>query len=485
MRKETQLKLALAIGLQPDHKLIQSAKNSQNLANEFMESSKFTKEIFAPSETGVSFFNNAEVWPAMPRIVAALKKSGETIKAYDFLQKRDGGNTLVEYAEKFDAFKYLFAAENWKDNLEEMEKLWFGASERHRRNFDFWAQYHEAAKLSNITLRESVIASAGMEVDAAIEQMLNGHAHIVDSNLKKDGKALSKEDLFLIDSRGRTLSEDKRLWDQFEKLVQILKNNGDKLSLEDFERTRAGNKSLFESAIQNARVTEIFKPSVWKGRIGDMFSLYYRLHDDKKEAVDIQSLVTDLEDYEFSHLVDVENGMDAAALTTAHRVKTSIPIKPAFNIYPLGLQKTWHNIWSLDTNRQNSLPDIGIEDLRKVHGPLDQTCLHAATRFGFIEVAIDMLKERNEWFAPDDITVRKNDQPSVLDILVKQDKVGLIMDPKHYVGTKERRDHMIKLWQALPDSHKKEYDIDNMLTQLNRLNLRHAAQHRKGGAPKP
>jgi hypothetical protein len=59
------------------------------------------------------------------------------------------------------------------------------------------------------------------------------------------------------------------------------------------------------------------------------------------------------------------------------------------------------------------------------------------------------------------------------------------MDPAHYVGSKERRDHMIKLWQALPDEQKKEYDIDNMLTQLNRLNLRHAALQRSVHTPKP
>lgn len=483
MKKETQLKLALAVGLDPKHALVQSATNSPHLAEEFMKNGGFTKEIFAPAESGVSFFNNKEVWPAMPRIIAALRANGETITADDFLQKRDGGNTMIEYAEKFGALKFLFAPKNWENNLEEMEKLWFGTTERFRKTFDFWSHYHEAAKLSNVTLRESVITSAGLDVNTVMEQILNGHAHIVDSALKKNGNGLSKNDLFLIDSHGKTVSEDKRLWDQFEKIAQIVKNNGETLTLDDFDRSRAGNKSLFESAVQQARVTEIFKPSLWKGRLGEMYSLYYRLHSDRKDAVDIQALVSDLEDYEFSHLVDIDKGMNAAALTTAHMVKTSIPTVPAFTIYPLGLQKTWHNIWGLDTSRKNSLPDIGIADLRKVHGPLGQTCLHAAARFGFIEVVIDMLKERGEWFAPDDLTVKKNDQPCVLDILAKQNKVALLLDPACYVGTKERRDHMIKIWQSLPDTQKKEHDIDQMLTQLNRLNIRHAAAQRN--APKP
>lgn len=485
MKKDTQLLLALAAGLELDHKLVTTAANSPALQDQFLASAKLTKEdVFSTAESGVSFFNNKEVWPLMPKLITQLRAQGETITAEDFTRKVDGGNTLIEYAEKFGELRAVFAAENWRDNLDEMEKLWFSTTPRFRKTFDFWPHYHEAAKLSAVKLREGVFAASGIDISEATENLLSGRAHIVDQELKKHGEALSKDDLFLLDVNGKTVTDNPRLWDSFDKIVTILANNGETLSIEDMKRERAGNPSLLESAVQKVRVASLFTKSVWKGQMGDMLSLWQEVPEDKRAAVDMPALLTALEDYEFAHLIDLDNGMSVAQLTSPHRV--AVHGGKDFDIRPLGLQQTWHNIWSLDDTQDNGLPPVGLDELRQPHGYYGLSCMHAAVRYGFAEVVVDMLQAKGEWFSADDLTDKRHEQPSILDLLVQQGKTDLVMDPANWVGSTQKRDDMIKIWQRLPKDTQDGYDIDGMLTTLNRLNLRARAAGRANvNQPRP
>ena len=494
MKKDTQFLLALASGLKPDHKLLQNMEASSRLREAFLAAAVLTKEdVFSSADSHVSFFNEAEVWPIFPRIVAHLRKNGETITAADFQTKIDGGNSLLSYAEKLGTLKFLFAAENWENNLDEMENLWFSASDNCRKLFDFWPHYHSAAKLSNIDLRESIVSQTGESVNTVMEQILNGHAHVVDKRLKDAGHKLTKGDLFLVDTLGKSLSKDKRLWDHFDGIIQILRNNGERLCLADFERERAGNRSLFDSALQNSRISTIFTSKIWRGRMGEMMALWDKVPDDKRSGVDMTALLTDLEDHEFSHLINLDEDMSIADLvkpqiiatrdndSTSSTTSIAPPqgeqsTKTSFEIRPLGLQAAWHNIWSLDnTSNESGLPPIGLDELRLPHGYFGQSCMFAATRYGFFEIVVDLLRAKNEWFNIDDITNKTGKHPSILDLLIKQEKVDLVMQPKDWTGSKEKRDDMIKLWQTLPKDVQKDYDIDKMLTTLNRLNLRAAA----------
>lgn len=478
MKKDTQLLLALAAGLSPDHKLVQTAENSHRLSSSFLKHAKLTKEdIFNTAESGTSFFNTAETWKIMPRLLRHLIDQGETITASDFTKKIDGGNTLLGYAEKFGTFSELFDPEVWQNNLDEMEKLWFEMQPKYRRTCDFWGYYQQAAALSGAEVRESVYKKASLNVDEAVKTITTGSVHRLDATLKQHGSAFSKQDLFLLDSEGKTPTASKDLLGNMDGILNVLKTNNEQITYQDMVRKRGDNPSLFEMAVQNVQISAAFTSQIWRGQMADMMALWEQVPEEKQKAVDIHSLLTDLEDHEFSHLVDLDQSMDRDTLTSSISVSSQYSKEPkSFEICVLGLQKTWHNIWSFDANGDNGLPNIDIEDLRLPHGYFKNSVMHAAVRYGFLEVVIDMVTAKNQWFSVDDLTDKKGGQLNILEMAAKQDKLGLIMDPARWVGSKERRDDMIKTWQRLPKDAQSDYDIDQMLVKLNRLNLRNAAR---------
>ena len=488
MTKEKQLLLAFACGVQPDHELVQKAANNNALSQSFLDKSAFKKsDLFSPTDSGVAFFDTPDIWPNLPNVLEHLIKNGAEINASDFLVQLNGRLTILELAEKHDTLNHLFDPKIWKNNLHEMEKLWFETQFSKRKNLSFNDYYCAVAELSGQSVREVTLKKMDLTPKKVNAYLANGQAKELDALLREKGDYLRKADIFLIDDEGQTAAAIGKFWEHADETLALLNKNGERLDYNDFFVARGNSKSLFEYGREHNSLNPLFNADMWLGRTEQMMRIWESLPDRNKNEINITRLVVDLEDSNYGHLVDLDNLPADFDLSAPHHPALSSPFQPdsPYIIRPLGLQKTWNNIWAIAPEAENGLPDVTLDDLRQTHGWFNNTCLHAAIQHGFYEVVVEMLNANDEWFNAQDLTDAPAGQQSILDILVEQGKVDLLMQPENWSGSKKRMDEMILVWNALPNSQKNKYDMNDILSTMNRINLRKAVKTReikgKGG----
>ncbi|GEM_PF-2935363 len=480
MKKEKQLLLALICGLDMDHKLIKTAGSTEALSDTLLRQSRLTKDdLFEASETGQVFFDHREVWPKLPAIIEKIKETGETIDASDFQKKPAGAGdkTILELAEKHDALVYLFHPRIWKNNLAEMEKLWFFTKKASRTNLDFTKLRQNIARDSGIQLREERLSYLGMPVGTLRTELREGAIEEVDSRLRMRGDRFRKEDLFLIDGDGETVLDNRRTWDSFDKIVATMQKHGDFFTAADLKSSRGDGKSALARAGEFDKLDKVFTPVLWKSRIDEMMALWDSVPLGQKSSVKINTVIAALEDDSFSDMIDPDKDVTLVGLINPHHPKLSTVRSEEgdYTIRPLGLQKTWHHIWDIEKALEARGEHIGLDHLRLPHGWFGQSCLHAAASYGFTEVVVDLLKKNGEWFSADDLLAKKTGHESVLDIISRQDKLDVIMKPELWLG---RADTLIKVWDTLPIAKQNKYDMEDMLSKINLLSLRQAARAR-------
>lgn len=482
MKKDKQLLLALICGLDVDHKLMKTAGSAEILSDSLLRQSRLTKDdLFAPSESGQNFFDFREVWPKIPAIIDKIRQSGEPVEAADFAKKLGGDKTILELAEKHEALVYVFHPQIWKNNLPEMEKLWFQTKKINRGNLDFGRLRQNVAQHSGIVLREDRLAQYGISAGLLRTNLREGEAADVDTRLKSRGDRLRKEDIFLIDGDGETVLDNSRTWDHFDKIASILQKNGEQFTAADFKFSRGDGKTPLARAGEFSKLDKVFSPALWKGRIDEMMALWDSVPTGQKSSVKIGAVVSALEDDSFSEMLDVTQDVTLAGLIKPHHptLKTLRTEEDDYTVRPLGLQKTWYNIWDVQKALDTRGETIDLDHLRLPHGWFGNSCLHAAANYGFTEVVVDMLRKNGEWFAAEDLLTKKDGQESVLEIITRQDKLGVIMKPELWLG---RAETLIKVWDALPTPKQSQFNMEDMLAKINLLGLRQAARARMGGA---
>lgn len=481
MKKDKQLLLALICGLDTDHKLMQTAGSAEVLSDALLRQSRLRKEdLFDTPESGENFFDHAEVWSKMPEIIAKIKESGDTIDADDFQKKNGGTSTILELAEKHDALIYLFHPKIWKGNLDEMERLWFFTKPASRTNLDFTKVRQNVASTSGITLREDKLASFGVPSGLMRTHLKEGEIEEVNNTLRAKGDRLRKEDLFLIDGSGETVLDTERTWSHFEKISEVIRGNGENFSRQDFLRSRGEGKTPLVRAAEAEALGKVFSTAIWEGRVDEMMALWDHVSDQHKKMVHIDAIVSILEDKQYSDLVDVDGEITAEFLNTPIRpdITEIRAIEEPYEIRPLGLQKTWHHFDAVFTALKERGETITLDDLRKPHGWHARSCLDAAIGYGFLEVVIDLLKDNDEWFTIEDLTeTNDSDHPSLLDTIIKHQKLDKLMAPELWVG---RADGLIQLWEKLPLDIKKDLDMEDTLQKINRMSLRQAVRRQQG-----
>ncbi len=129
------------------------------------------------------------------------------------------------------------------------------------------------------SLKQAIVASLTEHPDAQkyFQQALaQDPAQLMDVLAQK--QTLTKEDFFATDDQGKPFIDSVGAWKNFEKISEIIRLGGDKLTYEDFTRPiGSGTRSLLDSAKLNNGVAKVFTFEVWQGRYDEMEKLWYKL----------------------------------------------------------------------------------------------------------------------------------------------------------------------------------------------------------------
>jgi hypothetical protein len=326
----------------------------------------------------------------------------------------------------------------------------------------------------------------GMSNDIIKKLLLDGDVRKANDSLKAKGDHLKKEDVLRTDETGKTIFDVAVSWEHLDQIIAVLNENNDPLTQQDFLTSKGSGRTMMKRACDFTKLNKIFCAQNWEGRLDEMMALWDYVPEDKRSDVRIDALIVSIEDKTYSDMIDIDalDQMSLKALTTPtlpeiHSVRT---LESPYEIRPLGLQKTWHNIWAIEAALDQKGEAISIEDLRLTHGWFGDTCLQSAVNYGFLEVIIDRLRANGEWFNAKDLLDSEEGREDVLDIIIRQDKTDILMRAENWVGHPQL---LTQVWGELPESLKLKHRLQDILSDINILSLRQAARNaQKASAPK-
>ncbi len=102
------------------------------------------------------------------------------------------------------------------------------------------------------------------------------------------GEKLSKADFFTADDNGKFIIDTPGFWKNFDKVLEIVQQNGECFVAEDFYRPLNGKddgRTLLDSAAQHDGLAALFSAATWTGRYDDMERLWFHVSSENRKAL--------------------------------------------------------------------------------------------------------------------------------------------------------------------------------------------------------
>jgi len=467
--KAGQLVIALKCGMDSDHDIIkQSIEDADAFAESFLSSTKLEKsDLFGVIGTNDTFFRCDEVWNNLDAVVGFLRQNGVEITGSDFCNTPVlNEKTALDFAAEKRVLDKLFTPTIWKGHLAEMEKAWF-AIERNKRDFSaFKGLRREIADAGGEAVREDEFDRVNITIANLRRAVSDGEYKELNQKLESGGDHLRASDVLVPDEYGDHALDNLTAWNNFDKLLDELDKNDERLEVHHFLHNHHGRKSPLTEALSIEMGHKIFSVRMWRGRPQEMMALYEHVPVGERAKVPINKVLAELEDDLLSGVVKIKQGMKKGELTAA----LNYVAHDGAQVRGLSLKTVWENIEQVRGFLREGNESLSLEDLRITSGRHEESALLAAARFGKFDQVMDMLQESGEELALADLTARAAGEKNILEILTENQQLDTIVRPELWAHRTKDFHH---LWTVLPNSGREQLDYNDLVSRMNVIALRH------------
>jgi hypothetical protein len=294
---------------------------------------RLTKEdLFMPDFEGDTMFRHDRTWAAFPQIVSLLENAGQQFDVEDFLFKRGHKLSVIQRAAEHNALAHVFNEQVWKGRPADMVRLWNAmdpAPKSTGLGHDKFLKVLNAVEsdtygsLFKVDQRTSL---ADIKSPVAIE----GDVKIMPMGLKafwdnfdrvQDNLSSKKQGITVKDLRETTGFQKTPVLElaikngHLDKVVKIAETAKDSLTLQDFLNKDDNGLTLLQIISRQEQLDQLFKPSLWAGRIKDMTTLWAMVDFEDKTQVNWQEVLNE------TNLLTLQKGGKGASSPKIRRRK--------------------------------------------------------------------------------------------------------------------------------------------------------------------
>ncbi len=258
--------------------------------------------------------------------------------------------------------------------------------------------------------------------------------------LKDAGEIISKADFLAKDEKGNCFLAHERAWDNFHFIVDIVRENGEEFTAEDFLQISDDSyyrRPIIESISSHCKLDVVFDAHVWKGRFEEMENLWYYMPPAKRREItgddsgtiplNLKREVLDLpSNHKLREDELAEIGVDYKDIPNMFRQS---------GIFDAFLQKLYENNMSLKK-----------EDLLFVNREGDTMFHHAAAWSVYDKIMTTLKQGGEEFFGVEELTFKRGRKPSIIERAVQHGALDKVFTAKYWVG---REKEMLALWEKL------------------------------------
>ncbi len=448
-------------------------------------------------ENGENFLASEKAWDNFHYIVDIVRENGDEFTADDFLKLEDNSfykRPLIESMKSHQKMDKVFNAHVWKGRFEEMENLWYHIPPAKRK--EMTGDDSDAVPLdlkrevmgldTDTVLREDELKNIG--IDYRMISSMFDKSGAFDAFLQKltDNKMkLQIEDILFVGSEGDTIFHNAAAWSSYEKVVDILQQNGEKIGIEELTFKRGRKPSILERAAQHGMLNKVFEPRFWNGRPNEMMQVWDTLLPAQKtlKYKKFDEIVTEVENMSYSSLVSLhaENVTKEALLSPIISNDNNDGEKS--NVTPLGLSDTWKHMDVLMEGLEKRDEVIDVETLRMKSGILESSILMIAADSGCFDKVLNIVRNDSDSLQVQDFLDKNKNNTSLLKILIDKKELNKVFSPEVWVG---RSKEMKILWSNVPEKDKRQVDFEKVSRAVNQAGIRqmHANRKKRGGFKK-
>ncbi|HTK84762.1 MAG TPA: hypothetical protein VL625_06710 [Patescibacteria group bacterium] len=472
MEKAKQLALGQLLKLPDDHPIMKDLLTDPDTVA-LAQIAVIDKDDFfaAVDAEGKSFFDYVDTWAHMDEAITALREKGLDIKGSDFTVTVTGTKSPVALADDRDVLANLFTPVIWQGQYNAMLGAWFGLgySNPRKDKIDFVAVQEKVAATEGKTCRVAQLRDMGIDPGDMRSAVTSGDYAKVREKLAAKGDHFRREDVFLLDKWGDHTLDSSAGWKHFVEMWDELTKNGERLEIEDFLFGVPGRDTILKDAQDDSDgLKQMFTPRLWYGRADDVIKLHGMLSNESKAKVKLDEILEELISHDYA--VRVDNGQIAGRADLMEPLNAADRDKPDFHaVRPLGLKEVWDKIARVQDLLQAKGEALTLDDLRQKSGKHDDSCLLHAARYGNFDKVIAIMRAGGGELRVDELIEKDENGKSIVDHLASQDKLGLILEPRDWIG---RGQDLAKLWQVIPERARDKINFQELIGTLNTAGLR-------------
>lgn len=471
MSKAGQLTIALMCGLNHESTIVKKLLSEPaEIAPALRQGVPLSQDdLFEDIGIGENFFQQKEFWPNLPRVIAEIRASGNTVTPGDFFKKIvANGKTAANFAVENESLKHLFCPEIWEDKTREMEKAWFSIPKANREMKLFRDMRRAAAAVNGKEPREDALERMGVTLSMVRAASQGGNLHDIHKKLADAGDGLLIEDILLPDIDGDHALDTRSAWRNFKDTIDIFEKLGQKFEPWHFLHKHVGRSSPLDSAVEYGDADKIFNARVWRGRPQEMMELFRHVPVEKQGAIAIDTVLKEIEETAFGETLRIDDTLRKGQLTgilnaAAHNDSGAMPLRG------LGLKKTWDNIEQIRKTLDTCGEPLTLEDLRLTSGHNATPAFVTAASCGKFSAVMDILGKNGESLDVADLISKDKNGASLINVLTGRDEISQLVKPELWAN---RPADFKRLWAEMPSKAKDKVDYQDFVSQMNLIAMR-------------
>lgn len=303
----------IAVGLKTtDITKMNNLQHYQEVKGKFAAKGEVLKKehILLRDNEGDTMFYTEQAWDLYPVIAADLAKIGQRFEIDDLIRHVGRHSNLITRASERKRVHLIFTPEHWVDRLDDMLCLWNYVMPGWKNGLlagkEFDLAYATAESLTYGSLITADQITSAQDLLTPVNAGIDGQKPILPLGLKSVWENIDKINKSIKASEGRALTlDDLRQksggldytalmlavkFGQFDKVVEIARQSGQALTVDDFlAEDKHGNKLLGLLAERN-ELKQVFTPEIWAGRVNDMKQLWSTVRVSDQSQVDFQQV---------------------------------------------------------------------------------------------------------------------------------------------------------------------------------------------------
>lgn len=292
-------------------------------------------------------------------------------------------------------------------------------------------------------------------IDALLEEEIApGAEKVVVSFMRRQlaaaDESLTKDDVLSVADDGTHFLQNKRGWEIFGIVNQLVREGGESFTADDFKAplgTRhGGQKPLYQWAVESGSLSDIFNYDVWEGQEDEMLEFFYEIPEDARKQVDMVSV---RRDFARARGEDIREDRLAKIDVTPEKIAEAATSSFQFKQIAEKLQEAGESVLADD-----------------LHTPkADGATVFTDTSFyNNLDDVMKVLNEHGQTLSKEDFLMAPEGQKSAIEFAGEQNILPKIFDADLWVG---RSEEMLELWDAVPENLKGQVNIATVLNKVD------------------